>query len=217
MKNNNIYFVFQPIILNNEVYGYEALMRFKDNTCISEYIDSLKSPMDYYELEKQTFFLALKEYKKRGYTEKVFINTFPNVFLKAKDMEEVANEFGDILDRVVFEVLERPIANQDSLKKKIAFAKKHGCLLAIDDFGTGNHVIDSELLLKPDIIKFDRSLVANINKSKIRQKKLKNLINKFSKANIIVLAEGVETKEEFHCMKKLGAKLFQGFYICRPN
>jgi EAL domain-containing protein (putative c-di-GMP-specific phosphodiesterase class I) len=212
----NVFFEFQPIIKDNSIYGYEALMRIR-NTTITDTIRGCRNLMDYYNLEKKTFFEALREYKRRGYEEKVFLNSFPNIFLKNSDMEEFISEHGDILDRVVLEVLESPNANRYELDKKIAFAKKYGCLMAIDDYGTGNHIVDSELLLQPDIIKLDRSLISNINTSKERQNDLYRIIQNFDNANISVLAEGVETKAELETMKDLGATLFQGYYISRPT
>ena len=70
---NNIYYVFQPIIdvKTNEIFGYEALMRAKD-VSIVEIINNCETYEDFYTLERETFFKACKEYKKRGYDKHIF-------------------------------------------------------------------------------------------------------------------------------------------------
>ena len=42
---------------------------------------------------------------------------------------------------------------------------------------------------------------------------VKNILNICNELNIKVIAKGVETKEEFERLKKLGCKYFQGYYF----
>ena len=42
------------------------------------------------------------------------------------------------------------------------------------------------------------------------------LVSEFHSRHILVVAEGVEKKEEFEYLTGLGADLFQGFYLARP-
>ena len=44
-----------------------------------------------------------------------------------------------------------------------------------------------------------------------------SLVQYAKEMRCIVIAEGVETKEEFEAMKDMGVDLAQGYHICRPG
>ena len=46
---------------------------------------------------------------------------------------------------------------------------------------------------------------------------MKKLIREFHSRKMMILAEGVEEKEEFDCLVDLGIDLFQGYYLARPE
>ncbi|MBO7362183.1 MAG: EAL domain-containing protein, partial [Lachnospiraceae bacterium] len=46
---------------------------------------------------------------------------------------------------------------------------------------------------------------------------VEKLVLKFHEDDILVVAEGVEEKEEFECLVGLGVDLFQGYYLARPK
>ena len=68
----------------------------------------------------------------------------------------------------------------------------------------------------PQIIKIDRSLLSGINDDATKQENCKNIIEKMHALGKRVVAEGVETKEEFDYLVSIGADLFQGYYLARP-
>ena len=61
-----------------------------------------------------------------------------------------------------------------------------------------------------------RSLISDIDKDSEKQLKCKEYIEDFHKRNITVLAEGVETKEEYDFLVENGIDLLQGYYLARP-
>ncbi len=72
-------------------------------------------------------------------------------------------------------------------------------------------------LIKPNILKIDRSLIQNIDKEYYKQEIVKSLINLIKKFGGLSLAEGVEREEEIIKSLELGADIFQGFYFSKPD
>ena len=60
-------------------------------------------------------------------------------------------------------------------------------------------------------------LVHGIDENPDKQELAANLIHYCKERGILVLAEGVERIEELHAMLMLGADLFQGYYLGRPE
>ncbi len=50
-----------------------------------------------------------------------------------------------------------------------------------------------------------------------KQENVRNLLQEFHSRNMLVVAEGIERKEEFDYLVGLGVDLFQGFYLARPS
>ena len=72
-------------------------------------------------------------------------------------------------------------------------------------------------IMKPHIVKIDRELISDIDHIPEKQGNVKSLVGNFHSKNILVVAEGIERKEEFDFLKALGVDLFQGFYLARPE
>ena len=71
--------------------------------------------------------------------------------------------------------------------------------------------------LHPDIVKIDREIIKDIDKNKANQSVFGAIVKIAKDNNIIVLAEGIETKEEFLYLKENGASLAQGYYFAKPS
>ncbi len=109
-------------------------------------------------------------------------------------------------DNVVLEVLEDVEPSNeviDGLKK----LKADGHIIALDDFICD----DSKLPLVElaDIIKIDLLAVPGAE--------LAEQVKKLRPMNVRLLAEKVETPEEFEYCKALGFDYFQGYFFCKPN
>ena len=71
--------------------------------------------------------------------------------------------------------------------------------------------------MTPHIVKLDRELICGIDHEPEKQANVEKLVLKFHEDDILVVAEGVEEKEEFECLVGLGVDLFQGYYLARPK
>ncbi len=215
-------FAFQPIFTvdTGEIYGYEALMRpapYTPMEVIAEFarLDRLN------EIEEFTTYYAAKQFLEYNLNGKLFLNSFPAAYVSDAMLEKVHMLVQQRLkNRLVIEVLEYTEFNKLAHNKKTSQFKrsKTNEFIAIDDYGTGKN-IDTECIefYKPNIVKLDRKLITNIHTNIANQKALIDICNYMQKKNIIILAEGVETQEEYDYLRKFPIELMQGYFLGKPQ
>ncbi len=214
----SINYVFQPIFLpdGKTVYAWEALMRPTEMT-VMELINEYMDADNLHVLEVATLFGAMQAYILRGYEERVSVNSFPNDCLRQEEADVFWEYFGDsIRGRMIIENLEYPYFSYEIWQEKSRSVRAMDNLLAADDFGSGINDMERVDLMKPDMVKLDRELIAGIDHDPKKQENVMRLILEFHEKDILVVAEGVEEKEEFEYLLGLGVDLFQGFYLARP-
>lgn len=212
-----INYVFQPIFFpdGKTVYAREALMRPLDKT-VTELIEEYTKKKQLHILEVATFWGATQAYFQRGYKEKLSVNSFPCVVFTENETKAYVDYFGSDKNILIIEMLEYPEFSLDKSVQKKDVAAVGDSMLALDDFGAGFNDMGKVRLIDPHIIKLDRSLLSGIDKDPSKQKNCKQLIDTMHDMGKMVVAEGVETKEEFEYLVNLGADLFQGYYLARP-
>ncbi len=218
----DIKFAYQPIfdVETGNIFGYEALMRpfpYTPMEVITEYskLDRLN------EIEEFTFYYAAKYFLEIGLEGKLFINSFPAAFISTEGMERIHECVQHrLIRRLVVEILEyTEFSKFAHIQKRVQFTKSRtNELIAIDDYGTGKN-IDTNCIdfYNPNIVKIDRQIISNIQSNTTNQKKLLDICDYMQKRNIEVLAEGVETREEYEYLKKYPISLMQGFYLGKPK
>ena len=210
-------FVFQPIFVRSgELIGHEALMR-PEGKNIMDFIEEMKEADKLHDLELLSFFGATMAYRQRGYDNLLSINSFPSESFSEEEALEYSLCFRPIKDKLIIEILEYTDEKHWTwdLKKQHINTYK-GIEVALDDFGTGHNEDGAIDYYKPDMIKIDRSLISNIHEDKAKQEHLKSVLKLVKGSTIVVLAEGVETKEEYEYLLDQGINYFQGFYLGRP-
>jgi diguanylate cyclase len=95
--------------------------------------------------------------------------------------------------------------------------KELGVQLAIDDFGVGYSSLSYLRYLPVDRLKLDRVLVKNLDQDRKDLAIVRAVIDLGHALGIEVVAEGVETHEEFEELRKLGCDVGQGHYWCSPR
>ena len=91
-----------------------------------------------------------------------------------------------------------------------------GVSVSMDDFGSGYSSLSSLKTLPLDILKIDRSLVCDLDENKV-SKKITNAIVELGKAmELVVLAEGVETRGQIDFLTEIGCDLAQGYFYSKP-
>jgi len=226
IKNNLLQTLFQPIVdlENYEIHGYEALNRAKGSHIFPD-ADSLFSfavrTELLLELERLCRLNALLHFKKPDDT-KLFINISAkavydpeltgDVFVRK--LEEKGLSPGD----VVFEITERlAIVDFPSFEYAVKRLRDRGFMIAIDDMGAGYSSLHTVAEIKPDYLKYDMALVRNIDKHLIKKAILETLVPFARKINAKIIAEGVETVDEYKTIKESGVDLAQGFLFSAPK
>lgn len=219
LRELSINYVFQPIFLpdGKTVYAWEALMRPTDVT-VTDLIAEYKKRDKLHVLEVATFFGAMQAYFLRGYEEKVAINSFPCDCMKQEEADVFLDYFGDdIRGRMIIENLEYPYFSEEHWKEKNRSVRFMENMLAADDFGTGINTLELIEFMSPHVVKLDRELISGIDHIREKQENVKNLVSLFHSKNFLIVAEGIEEKEEFEYLVGLGIDLFQGYYLARPE
>lgn len=93
--------------------------------------------------------------------------------------------------------------------------KKLGVRIAIDDFGTGYSSLDCLSMSPIDLIKIDRSFISHLNDAN-NKAIVTAIIAMACTLGIEVVAEGVETKEQFSFLKRTNCRYLQGYYFNKP-
>ena len=218
LEKYDVNFVFQPIFSKmKKIIGYEALMR-PNGKLILDFIEEMKAANKLHDLEILTFFGATHAYKQRGYDTLLSINSFPTEVFTKEELSEYTDCFNMPREKVIVEILEyADEKNWTWRSKSQQISSNSGVEVALDDFGTGFNDEAAVDFYKPQMIKIDRSLVSEIDKDEDKQLYLKKLISDMHKKMIVVLAEGIETEEEFNFLKSIDTDFFQGFYLGRPS
>jgi predicted signal transduction protein with EAL and GGDEF domain len=90
-----------------------------------------------------------------------------------------------------------------------------GVRIALDDFGTGYTSIAHLQRLPVDIIKIDRSFVSRIDRPQDRA--LLAMITELGhQLGMTIVAEGVETEDQYRQLRELGCDRAQGYLMSRP-
>ena len=224
VDRNEFKYNFQPIVnaTNGEIFAYEVLMRTSDEIGLKplEVLKYAEISNMLYNVERSTFFNALKYYKdniEKFGSKKIFINSIPSVILPDSELAKLKDMYADISDNIVVEILENDDDDDDSIAAFDNLRNILNCNIAVDDYGSGYSNDMKVLNNNPNFIKIDMSLITSIDTDSKKQLLVSNLIKFGKKYNIKILAEGVETKEELSKVIELGVDLIQGFYTARPS
>ncbi len=223
--DNEFEVFYQPKICcqTREVRGFEALVRW--NNPERGYIPpSLFIP----EAEKNGFILQLGEwvlresicaaadwYKEGKLKESLAVNLSVMQLSQTNLVEYIASileEFGLPPNRLEIEITESIcIANIDLAKSVLSSIRDIGVKIALDDFGAGYSSLNYLTQLPIDTLKIDRNFLINVEQNKRSLLILKNIFRLARDLGLYVVAEGVETEEQFQLVKQYQCHLVQGF------
>jgi EAL domain-containing protein (putative c-di-GMP-specific phosphodiesterase class I) len=91
-----------------------------------------------------------------------------------------------------------------------------GAQLVVDDLGAGYSNLNIIADLEPDVVKLDRKLVQNLHSKPRQQKVVQMVVRLCEELGASVVAEGIETIEEFNAVCDSGASYGQGYLFARP-
>ena len=91
-----------------------------------------------------------------------------------------------------------------------------GVGLHIDDFGTGYSSLSYLAQLPVQTLKIDQSFIRNLTESGSNTRVVQSIIAMGEAMELDVIAEGVETDQQYAILRRLGCGLVQGFFIAKP-
>jgi EAL domain-containing protein (putative c-di-GMP-specific phosphodiesterase class I) len=88
--------------------------------------------------------------------------------------------------------------------------------LVVDDLGSGYSNLKRIADLEPKVVKLDRGLITDVANSKRQRQLISSVVRLCQDLGATVVAEGIETTEEYHALCDTGAHYGQGFLFARP-
>jgi len=147
----------------------------------------------------------------------VFVNLHPSD-LNDADLYSPEAPLTRIASKVVLEITERASLDDiPELQTRIAHLRRLGFRVAIDDVGAGYAGLSSIANLEPEVMKIDMGLVRDIDVSSTKQKLVGAMVSLCAEMNVMVIAEGIETKMERDTLKRLGCDVMQGYFFAKPG
>ncbi|MGB5688585.1 MAG: EAL domain-containing protein [Woeseiaceae bacterium] len=92
----------------------------------------------------------------------------------------------------------------------------YGVGIHIDDFGTGYSSLSYLAQLPVQTIKIDRAFISQLSDPKANTKVVEAIIALGKAMELEVVAEGVETDQQYAIVRRLGCDLVQGYFIAKP-
>lgn len=99
---------------------------------------------------------------------------------------------------------------------RIQGIRDQGISLSLDDFGTGYSSLSCLKRCPVNALKIDRSFVMDIPDNKENQTLVAAIIAMAKGLSLTVIAEGVETKEQWEFLKRHQCDFAQGYYFSKP-
>jgi len=221
---------YQPLISVNtgKVVGAEALIRWNSPEL------GMVSPAKFIPIaEANGLIISIGEWVLR---EACYKNTYwhslgfndmivsVNVSTQQFDTEDFINKIDRILKETGLEpqYLELEITEglamndvEDKIEK-LNLLKKMGIKIAIDDFGTGYSSLSYLKKFPVDSLKIDQSFVKDIPENASSTAIAATIVSMGNNLHMEIIAEGVETREQFEFIKKEKCSKAQGYFFSKP-
>lgn len=94
--------------------------------------------------------------------------------------------------------------------------RRLGVSLLMDDFGTGYSSLNQLHTFPFDVLKIDRSFVSRMAEGDQALQIVRTIIELARVLGMDVVAEGIETREQYRLLKQMGCRFGQGYLMARP-
>lgn len=120
-------------------------------------------------------------------------------------------------DKFLLEITESAyIDNSDQIVQIVSQIRNAGFKVEMDDFGSGYSSLNMLVAMPIDVLKLDIGFIRNITTDKKAYYMVRVVMQIAKNLGIQVVAEGVETKEQYELLKSAGCDIIQGFYFSKP-
>jgi diguanylate cyclase (GGDEF)-like protein len=220
--------VYQPKIdpTSGRVLGAEALSRwFRADGPVSpdEFIplaerSGLIRPLTRHVLD--TALAACASWRRDGHDMSVAVNLSPQMIAErglAEDVREALARHNLPARALTLEITETGVM-ADPTNSLATLDALHGLgvALSVDDFGTGHSSLGRLAELPVQEVKIDKGFVRDLTVTVVRRAVVDATLHLGRALDLLVVAEGVETAEEYEYLRASGCGAVQGYYISRP-
>jgi diguanylate cyclase (GGDEF)-like protein/PAS domain S-box-containing protein len=228
LERSEFLLYYQPIVdlQSGQIIGAEALLRWRHPE------RGLLSPADFIPLAEESGQIvpigrwvleeacrSIRSLSRGRAGFHVSVNLSARQLQEADLVDQVAGALsaaGLAPENLVLEVTESMIMLEPrTMIARLRALKELGVRLAIDDFGTGYSSLSYLQNLPVDILKIDRSFIhepANAGLSPLAR----GIVDLGRAMRLVMVAEGIERREQAESLRRVGCELGQGFYLARP-
>ena len=223
----SVHFQPQMDLISNRIDSFEALIRWHNGKF------GFVSPAQFIPLAESSGLIIeignwilesvckyMQEWKEKGYRPvRIAVNISPKQFKQqqfVQKIEQLINEYQIDSSLLELEITESSMTNVKETTAILQELKKLGVYVSVDDFGTGYSSLSYLKTYPIDIIKIDRSFVADIEKDKKNEAIIKAIILLSESLGLEVIAEGVEQKNQEQFLRKNHCNKVQGYLYDKP-
>ncbi len=217
-----LWMAFQPIVSSetHETIGFEALLRSREPSlphpgAILEAAEKLEALPALGRAVRAGIARALEGSPATGGT--IFVNLHAADLLD-ETLYDDRNPLLPFAHRIVLEITERAsVDGLNDLAERVSQLRQLRYRIAVDDLGAGYAGLAALATIQPDVVKFDMSLVRNIDADPVRQRIVRAIATLARDLGMQVVAEGVETVAERDQLVAMSCDFLQGYLLARPG
>ncbi len=230
LASNQFHLYYQPIVdAKRNLKSAECLIRWikNDGTIISpaEFIPLAEESGQILPISRLVLNQSSRHFMK---WQQATNKTLPSISINISARQFCQSSFFDELEQLrslmafkprhlILEITESVVMS-DSVRatKTLSRLKDAGYHIALDDFGTGYSSLSYLKDLPIDQLKIDRSFIRDINSNHDNEVFVEAICTMAHQLGLEIIAEGLETEEQFKSLKKHGCHFFQGFLFAKP-
>lgn len=231
LDQKNLHVTYQPQVdrKTGQVIAVEAFVRWTDDEI------GVVSPDELIPIAEETGLInnigsfMIEEactqavaWRDAGLNLKVSINSSVREFRDknmAKSILNTLERTGCPAELIQIEITEKfalEAEGETSIIKQMRQLEQQGITFALDDFGTGYASFRYMQLLPISLLKIDQTFTSALLKSEKTKQLMHGMIEFGKTMDLTVLAEGIETEEQYALLSEYGCDLMQGYYISKP-
>jgi EAL domain-containing protein (putative c-di-GMP-specific phosphodiesterase class I) len=215
---------FQPIVDVNtgKVFAYEALVRGERGESAGSILGQV-TKANRYAFDQSCRVKAISLAAQLGLSDtcaQLSINFMPGaVYSPAACIQltlATAREVGFPCDQIIFEITEAEVIDRAHIRGIVEDYRHRGFKVALDDFGAGYCGLNLLADFPADIIKLDMDLTRNLPQRPTALAIVKLMVDLTRTLGSQLIAEGIETVDEYNALSRCGIHLMQGYLFAKP-
>lgn len=217
----SLYMDWQPLVRGRDggLYGFEALVRaehprWRTAPQVLGLAAALRRELD---LEAAILRECARDAVEAALPGRLLINVSVP-FLMSDLLGGPEDPLLPLAHRVVLEVNEQgAIDSIEEAAARCGMLRALGYEIALDDLGSGRDYLARLLAMQPSVFKLDRLALSGCDGDSRKRRYVHAIVAMAHEEGALVVAEGVERREEAELAVALGCDLLQGYYLARPH